>query len=75
MIVQYVYDDIAVHWNHTRGKRKVHWARVKDFLEALPPGSLLADVGSGDAVVVIAAAVVLEQNIICDYLHIIVHPI
>ncbi len=43
-----VYDDIAVHWNHTRGKRKVHWARVKDFLEALPPGSLLADVGSGD---------------------------
>jgi alkylated DNA repair protein alkB family protein 8 len=43
-----VYDDIAVHWNHTRGKRKVHWHRVKAFLEALPPGSLLADVGSGD---------------------------
>lgn len=43
-----VYDDIAVHWNHTRGKRKVHWHRVKTFLEALPPGSMLADIGSGD---------------------------
>ena len=43
-----VYDDIAVHWNHTRGKRKVHWHRVKTFLEALPAGSMLADVGSGD---------------------------
>jgi len=43
-----VYDDIAVHWNHTRGKRKVHWQRVKTFLEALPPGSMLADIGSGD---------------------------
>ena len=43
-----VYDDIAVHWNHTRGKRKVHWQRVKSFLEALPPGSMLADIGSGD---------------------------
>ena len=43
-----VYDSIAVHWNHTRGKRKVHWHRVKSFLEELPAGSLLADVGSGD---------------------------
>lgn len=43
-----VYDEIAIHWNHTRGKRKVHWHRVKDFLDALPPGTLLADIGSGD---------------------------
>jgi len=43
-----VYDNIAVHWNHTRGKRKVHWHRVKRFLESLPKGSLLADIGSGD---------------------------
>ena len=43
-----VYDSIAVHWNHTRGRRKVHWHRVKDFLEALPAGSLVADIGSGD---------------------------
>lgn len=43
-----VYDNIAVHWNHTRGKRKVHWHRVKSFLEALPKGSLIADIGSGD---------------------------
>lgn len=43
-----VYDAIAVHWNHTRGKRKVHWLRVKEFIEALPAGTILADVGSGD---------------------------
>lgn len=43
-----VYDNIAVHWNHTRGKRKVHWHRVKTFLEALPKGSWLADIGAGD---------------------------
>jgi alkylated DNA repair protein alkB family protein 8 len=43
-----VYDNIAVHWNHTRGKRKVHWHRVKTYLEALPKGSWLADIGAGD---------------------------
>lgn len=43
-----VYDHIAQHWHHTRGRRKVHWGRVKEFLESLAPGSLLADVGSGD---------------------------
>ena len=43
-----VYDSIALHWHHTRGKRKVHWHRVKVFLESLPKGSILADVGSGD---------------------------
>lgn len=37
-----VYDTIAVHWNHTRGKRKVHWHRVKDFILGLSPGSLVA---------------------------------
>ena len=37
-----VYDSIAVHWNHTRSKRKVHWNKVKDFLEILPKGSLVA---------------------------------
>lgn len=43
-----VYDSIAVHWNHTRGRRKVHWHRVKDFIEGLPIGTLVADIGSGD---------------------------
>ena len=43
-----VYDNIAVHWNHTRGKRKVYWHRVKDYLDSLPVGTLLADIGSGD---------------------------
>jgi hypothetical protein len=43
-----VYDNIAVHWNHTRGRRKVYWHKVKDFLDGLPVGTLLADIGSGD---------------------------
>lgn len=42
------YDEVAEHWHHTRGKRKVHWHRVKEFLTSLPKGSLLADIGSGD---------------------------
>lgn len=40
-----VYDSIAVHWNHTRGRRKVYWHRVKQFIEDLPVGTLLADIG------------------------------
>jgi SAM-dependent methyltransferase len=43
-----VYDSIATHWHHTRGRRKVYWHRVKTFIEALPAGSLIADIGSGD---------------------------
>lgn len=46
--VMNVYDSIAEHWHHTRGKRKVHWHSVKAFLESLPNGTLLADVGCGD---------------------------
>lgn len=34
--------------HHTRGKRKVYWQVVRTFLEALPVGSLVADVGCGD---------------------------
>ena len=37
-----VYDNISVHWNHTRGKRKVHWPRIKTFIESLPKGALVA---------------------------------
>jgi len=43
-----VYDEIAQHWHHTRGIRKVYWHRVKSFLDDLPQGSLVADVGCGD---------------------------
>ena len=43
-----VYDSIALHWHHTRGKRKVHWHRVKAFIETIEAGSILADIGSGD---------------------------
>ena len=34
--------------HHTRGKRKVYWQVVRSFLETLPPGTLVADVGCGD---------------------------
>lgn len=43
-----VYDEIAQHWHHTRGKRKVYWQVVRNFLEGLPTGCLVADVGCGD---------------------------
>jgi SAM-dependent methyltransferase len=43
-----VYDEIAQHWHHTRGKRKVYWQVVRNFLEGLPVGCLVADVGCGD---------------------------
>ena len=43
-----VYDEIAEHWHHTRGKRKVYWHIVRNFLENLPAGCLVADVGCGD---------------------------
>jgi alkylated DNA repair protein alkB family protein 8 len=46
--VHEVYDSIAEHWHHTRGKRKVHWHSVREFLEQLPSGTLLADIGCGD---------------------------
>jgi len=29
-------------------KKQVYWHRVKEYLDALPVGTLLADVGSGD---------------------------
>ena len=40
-----VYDTIAVHWDKTRHSP---WPRVQQFLEALPTGSLVADVGCGN---------------------------
>lgn len=43
-----VYDEIAMHWHHTRGIRKVYWQKVKDFIESLPTGAFVADVGCGD---------------------------
>lgn len=46
--VHQVYDSIAVHWHHTRGKRKVYWQRVKTFIDEIPPHSLVADIGCGD---------------------------
>jgi len=43
-----VYDAIATQWHHTRGKRGVLWPGASRFLEGLPKGSVVADVGCGD---------------------------
>jgi alkylated DNA repair protein alkB family protein 8 len=43
-----VYDAIAKQWHHTRGRRGVLWPGATQFLQQLPPGSLVADVGCGD---------------------------
>jgi alkylated DNA repair protein alkB family protein 8 len=46
--VHAVYDAIATQWHHTRGKRGVLWPGATQFLENLPPGSVVADCGCGD---------------------------
>ncbi|KAG7356174.1 2-oxyglutarate/Fe(II) oxygenase [Nitzschia inconspicua] len=46
--VHAVYDAIATQWHHTRGKRGVLWPGATQFLQALPKGSVVADVGCGD---------------------------
>ena len=43
-----VYDAIATQWHHTRGKRGVLWPGATQFLEKLPQGSVVADIGCGD---------------------------
>jgi len=43
-----VYDAIATQWHHTRGKRGVLWPGATHFLEQIPRGSMVADVGCGD---------------------------
>ena len=43
-----VYDAIAQQWHHTRGKRGVLWPGATQFLQSMPPGSIIADVGCGD---------------------------
>jgi alkylated DNA repair dioxygenase AlkB/ubiquinone/menaquinone biosynthesis C-methylase UbiE len=46
--VHAVYDAIATQWHHTRGKRGVLWPVATQFLQRLPTGSIIADVGCGD---------------------------
>jgi len=46
--VHAVYDAIATQWHHTRGKRGVLWPGATQFLQQLPPGSIVADCGCGD---------------------------
>jgi len=46
--VHKVYDAIATQWHHTRGKRGVLWPGATLFLQELPMGSIVADVGCGD---------------------------
>jgi len=46
--VHAVYDAIATQWHHTRGRRGVLWPGATQFLQNLPFGSIVADVGCGD---------------------------
>jgi alkylated DNA repair dioxygenase AlkB/SAM-dependent methyltransferase len=46
--VHAVYDAIAEQWHHTRGRRGVLWPGATQFLQNLPPGSVVADIGCGD---------------------------
>jgi alkylated DNA repair protein alkB family protein 8 len=46
--VHAVYDAIAKQWHHTRGKRGVLWPGATKFLQSIPPGSIVADIGCGD---------------------------
>ena len=46
--VHKVYDAIAKQWHHTRGRRGVLWPGATQFLQRLPVGSMVADVGCGD---------------------------
>ena len=46
--VHAVYDAIATQWHHTRGRRGVLWPGATQFLQRLPPGSIVADIGCGD---------------------------
>lgn len=43
--VHKVYDVIATHFSSTRYKA---WPRVRDFVESLPRGSFMADIGCGN---------------------------
>lgn len=43
--VRKVYDAIAEHWNHTRYKA---WPKVDAFIQRLPLGALVADLGCGN---------------------------
>jgi len=43
--VRKVYDTIAEHWNHTRYRS---WPGVQAFVDSLPAGSLVADLGCGN---------------------------
>lgn len=46
--VHAVYDCIATQWHHTRGRKGVLWPGATVFLQELPKGSVVADVGCGD---------------------------
>ena len=43
--VQSVYNDIATHFNQTR---TYIWPKVKEYIESLPPWSIVLDVGCGN---------------------------
>eukprot|EP00237_Pycnococcus_provasolii_P001605 CAMPEP_0119193164 /NCGR_PEP_ID=MMETSP1316-20130426/3425_1 /TAXON_ID=41880 /ORGANISM="Pycnococcus provasolii, Strain RCC2336" /LENGTH=349 /DNA_ID=CAMNT_0007188417 /DNA_START=226 /DNA_END=1275 /DNA_ORIENTATION=- len=59
--VMAVYDTVAEQWHATRYKP---WPKVVDFVQTLPPRSLIADVGSGNGKHA-AAATKLGHEVVC----------
>jgi ubiquinone/menaquinone biosynthesis C-methylase UbiE len=62
--VQDVYDAVAREWHGTRYKA---WPRVETFVAALPPGSLVADLGCGNGKMAPACKSAGHFSIGCDF--------
>ena len=62
--VQKVYDAVATEWHGTRYKA---WPRVVEFIEGLPPRSLVADLGCGNGKLVPACSGAGHVGIGCDF--------
>ena len=62
--VQSVYDEIAEQWHGTRYRA---WPRVEEFVRALPPSSLVADLGCGNGKMAAACRAGAHYAVGCDF--------
>ena len=62
--VQSVYDEIAEQWHGTRYRA---WPRVEEFVRALPPSSLVADLGCGNGKMAAACRAGAHHAVGCDF--------
>ena len=63
--VQSVYNDIATHFNQTR---TYIWPKVKEYIESLPPWSIVLDVGCGNGRNMKKSVRLLLCNKICRFI-------